>query len=565
MVYDILKVFKQEYQKNGDALILGSYNLKDGLYAKINKDKSIEYFISKTIKNEKYFSDLDGNLHDNMYDWFKQRDYYSNVVETAKSYDAPAKSIHNNNYYTLFMKANKFYEVDKKHIRDKLYLTVLNFKKFNGKKDIEIIKKYSPIIKKFSRKRDIIKKYNILIELLENISKKAHDLEIKNYIKIFFDESIDDYKKESEIYLSLKVFNDNKYNQKIKSEIFGLSNSNMGLNSKKPFLENKNRKLHIPFIIKNEDALMLKKFFDWLKVQPYNQDRYLDEDHFFIQKGSDNDEAIIKEFDYIPFKIDTIKKSFKSIYVKNYLNVKDKNGHLVEDYEIKELWQLEKQVDELFYNGQLKFNYFKDEKDIKISDFLSKQLQSILYITKFSMLNYFKKYDDSSFYVNIEKYGTNFIINHLLSDRELRAKKAMNLKIALENQRSKCAMDIKNMQSKMNKNLTTNNYNSIEETEFFYLCGQVVKYLLNQSEAHEKKADMLEPYFRANNSQKLKKHIEQTYFKYKHKINLNHIKFNNAISLIMAFEENIKLSNGMDYFLIGALSENIFYMKKEEN
>jgi hypothetical protein len=38
------------------------------------------------------------------------------------------------------------------------------------------------------------------------------------------------------------------------------------------------------------------------------------------------------------------------------------------------------------------------------------------------------------------------------------------------------------------------------------------------------------------------------------------------MSLIMAYEGDDKLSfsNNMDSFLIGALSENIFYMKKEE-
>jgi len=98
------------------------------------------------------------------------------------------------------------------------------------------------------------------------------------------------------------------------------------------------------------------------------------------------------------------------------------------------------------------------------------------------------------------------------------------------------------------------------------LCGQIARYLINQSEAHQKKGDMLEPYLRANNSQKLKRLIEMDYFKYKHAINLSFVKFSNAMSLVMAYKgkEKLSLSENMDSFLVGALSDNIFYMKREE-
>jgi len=64
----------------------------------------------------------------------------------------------------------------------------------------------------------------------------------------------------------------------------------------------------------------------------------------------------------------------------------------------------------------------------------------------------------------------------------------------------------------------------------------------------------------------LKRIVEIEYFKYKHAISLGYIKFNNAMSLIMAYEgyDKLSFSNNMDSFLIGALSENIFYMKKSE-
>jgi CRISPR-associated protein Csh1 len=121
------------------------------------------------------------------------------------------------------------------------------------------------------------------------------------------------------------------------------------------------------------------------------------------------------------------------------------------------------------------------------------------------------------------------------------------------------------MQESLNDRLLDNDYKELNSSEYFYLCGQIARYLTNQSEKHEKKGDMLEPYLRANNSQKLKRVIEMEYFKYKHAISLGFVKFSNAMSLIMAYEggEKLSLSENMDSFLVGVLSDNVFYIKKD--
>jgi len=365
MIYDILEVFKKEYEKSGDGLILGSYSLKDGLYVKINKDKTMEFFESKMVKKEKLFTSLEGIQNSDMKEWFKRNDYYSSYINSNKSlFD---KKIHNINYLSYFFKLeNSDYAKDK---IDEHFTILLDFGKFKDKKDKEVLESYKDRLKSDDRKKDILARCETLKNCFDEIIEVAKEKEIKNYVKIFFEEDLEIYKEESAIYLSLKIFNDSSYNKKIGNSIYGLSNSNMGLNSKKPFLENKTRKFSAPFLLKNEDALLLKKFFDWLKIQPYNQDRTLDEEHFFIQKQSSNDEAEITDFDYIPTKKDDVNKYFPSIYIRNYLELENKDKKLISDYEIKELWQLEDKVDELFYNKQLKFNYYKESKDMKVSDF----------------------------------------------------------------------------------------------------------------------------------------------------------------------------------------------------
>ena len=53
------------------------------------------------------------------------------------------------------------------------------------------------------------------------------------------------------------------------------------------------------------------------------------------------------------------------------------------------------------------------------------------------------------------------------------------------------------------------------------------------------------------------------FFKYKHEIGLNQNKFNNALALITAYDRDGTIES--DSLLVGILSQNLFYMKKEEN
>lgn len=567
MIYDILEVFKKEYEQKGDKLILDNYQLKDGLYVRVNENGGLDYFkkSSRKIKidgksqTEHDFKDANGNNQQKILEWFKERDYYSNVIDTSKSYDAPKKTIHNNNYLTLFMKIEEFLNVEFAYIENKLFGKILSFKTFDSKNEKKIVQNYCHIIKPLRRKKDIVKKLRILKQKFDDIKIVAKEYSPKEYIRIFFDKDIDVYKSESSIYLALKIYNDNKYSIEADSVVYGLSSFNMGLNSKKPYLEHKTKKLTTPIMITSEFALETKIFFDWLGLQKYKTDLLA---NMFLNRYSDNGKPIINDFDYIPHKIEKLKEP---ITVKNYLHIKDKS-----DFEISELWQLENTVDETFYNKQLKFNYFND--DLKVSQYVSKNLQTLIFETKYAMVNYFKKYDNREFYQVVEKYGTHFVMEHLRQRdekkyyfAELKAKESLNLKFSLLQHKGEKVMDIKNMEEKIMKKLETSNYESLNSEEFFYLCGQVASYLLSKKNQHEKMHDLVEPFLRANNAKKLKKEIEFAFFQYKHAIHFGAKRINNAIALIGAYEGEEKLSFFMDSFLVGYLSNTYIFKSKEEN
>lgn len=556
MIYDILEVFRKEYEKNGDDLILGNYALKDGLYVKVNDDSSVEYYISKQVKQERFFTTLDGSPVDDKLDWFKERDYYSGYLNSNKSFND--KKIHNINYLSFFVKVESFNEEGEKQLESgsikSQYLALLNYRKFKKRQEIEILKNFENLLQDCQRKRDIVKKYRFVEDNIKSIANFAKDKGFENYIKIFFDAPLEKYKIESEIYYAIKIFNDIDYSKKLDGLIFGLSDSNMGLNSKKPFLEHKNRKISAPFLVLDNDALLIKKFFDWLKLQS-NQNFYpleaVDGKALFITRDF-KEKDLVTDFDYLPLHIQKLEKD---IAVKNFLHIKDR-----EDLNITELWQLENLVDEVFYNKQLKSNYFRD--DLKVSNYVSKKLQQLIFETKYAMVNYFKKFDEREFYQVIKKYGTDFVVEHLRQNREYKAKESLNLKFSLLQHKGEEIMNIDVMQKRMIEKLETSNYESLQSNEFFYLCGQIVKYLLSKSKSGKKDADMLEPFLRAKNVKKLKDEIKFTFFKYKHEIGLNQTKFNNAMSLITAYESETVVDS--DSFLVGVLSQNLFYMKKEE-
>jgi len=111
-------------------------------------------------------------------------------------------------------------------------------------------------LKPFSQSRTIeIRDY--ITSKLPLIQERVRQNNVKagRYIKVFCEADIEDYMRASNLYLIPKIFNKNDYSIRIGEKIYGLSNFNMGTNSKKPFLEHKTTAYNVPFRISLEDAL----------------------------------------------------------------------------------------------------------------------------------------------------------------------------------------------------------------------------------------------------------------------------------------------------------------------
>jgi len=543
MVFDIINNLGIDFQK----AIVDNYQLKDGLYVRVGK--SVEYFLYKRPKKgsskEVGLKDLETNIKANEYEWFAKRDFVSVYLNSNKAIDPPKKKIHNNNYLTLFVKAKEFQVENKEHFIEKLYENLKTFSAFTKKGEKEVIKSFKEYILNPTRQKDIEDKKSKFIEIFDDIVDKKALIKESEYIKIFFDEEIEKYQDEANIYFALKIYNKIETIRSIDGDIYGLSDFNMGLNAKKPYLEHKTRGFELPFMVRKDDIFKIKELFDFLKYQ----NNFLEtkptrhKSGIFLVKHSNNDQAEIVDFDIL-VKENELNKKF--IY-KNYLSFKP------EDREINKTEELFYLVDEIFYNGNLKNNLFGD-----VYSKLPNNLQNLILLTRDGMVALKKGEIVPLFKIN-KKFADEFVIYHLRQDREYRAKESLNLKLSLlayEGDEMNIKESLKEIERKIEE------LEELNRDEFFILAGQIIKYLLDKSKKSDKKADMIEPFLRAGKVKKLKQEVETLFFSYKHEIPLNFKKFNNALALVESFEDDYKVAK--DKLLVGLLSDNIFYKKDEK-
>ena len=346
MIYDLLDTFKKV--ANVDKMVIDSYVPKPGLYIKFSSDgnETQTLLINKNTPQS-----------GEQYNWFKVKDYSSVLIEMNKSVDSK-KQIHSNNIYTVFMKKDtllsdgqtyKIFEENIERYYDSFSASIIPIKRrlsqegsaFNekgnqkGASDVFQLPEINEEARQ-KNKKVVLEKYDWLVNTVT-----SYQFESNVYIKIFFDVDIEEYKREYMRYLIPKIFNCNDYNTKIDGIIYGLSNSNMGLNAKKPYLEHKTTNYKVPFIISINDALDSKKLIESIESQKDGDGKpvlsghipimeseaflfvntitdEIDSHYLHIKKGI---KTIIDDYDFLPGVTDKIEP-FK---LNNYLRLPDFN------------------------------------------------------------------------------------------------------------------------------------------------------------------------------------------------------------------------------------------------
>ena len=258
MLQEAVEVFEKKLKQNS-RIVVDSHTLKDGTYRLIEIGDNDDWKILKTLDIffDKKAKEVVGHT-DEDYLFIKELDYYSKLLEMNKPID-PKKIIHTNNYLSLAVKKDSI-------VTNKITPEVI-------KNFFKILK--NPIVKyeKKAKSRELYQNVEerlgqVDVDLLEKIENyvlnhdifNGIDLTKKNYVKVFFvfvdrEKTINYYKKEGERYLLPNLYNSNDYNFNDNGMIIGLPNNNMGMNAKKPFLENKTRKVKVPYLLDQQKAV----------------------------------------------------------------------------------------------------------------------------------------------------------------------------------------------------------------------------------------------------------------------------------------------------------------------
>ncbi|TYQ16311.1 UNVERIFIED_CONTAM: CRISPR-associated protein Csh1 [Acetivibrio alkalicellulosi] len=569
MVKDLINLFKKAYEQNGDKMVLDIYKPKEGLYIKINEDKSIEKLCIN--KNTPTNTEL--------YKWFRDRDYYSNLVDMNKPVD-PKKKIHSNNVYTIFIKKDVFPGIIDEKSDKKPSDKRLNFEDFttyiNGYYNVLIDSKKDTTtqVNEFDKTflMNLLCKKEDFDELLYSINKEN----FKNYIKLFFNTDLDSYISVGRKYLIPKIYNDNQYNVIVNDITLGLSNDNMGMNAKKPYLEHKNTKYKVPFRITIEEALLSKTIFDWFMCQETN-DIYIPEDYDFTTepnrdscKGScyyfrvkKSKSAEIQDFEFI-----SSLNSDIDFHLRNYLEVEGlDNGYKQKISELEEL------VSEYFFMKSLKNAYFQEVKDIKVRGLKkSEDLKNILIINLTSFHNYFKKSKLQYFKETIGKVSADvmqILFNSMETVGTKKIQNAFNLRMSILNHFKIGGYKMGDIITPIRKEIFEKIKGQKEsvinsDEEFYFLSGQIAYYLFTKSKAQNRKYNMLEPFFRSKTCSEFKKQLNYIFDYYKHEISIDDTKFRTLLGMVEGYDANVGICDKKDMFMAGFLAKNIMFTKREE-
>ncbi|AOY76427.1 type I-B CRISPR-associated protein Cas8b/Csh1 [Clostridium formicaceticum] len=570
MLSDVIQIFKKKYKDQGDQIITDAYTPADGEYIIIDTNQDKFHILDKVyIKQDKKTREVDSsNPH---FDFICKADYMSRYLESNKAISD--KNIHSNNYLTFFVKKENIHngkitnEVIEKYY-DILKNPLIKYTKSKSKKLYESLeKKYGkPNKAQVERIEDWIK--NNIFNLIDPDSKD------KSYLKIFFKFDLAIYKNESERYILANIYNSTDYNETIDNKIYGLPNDNMGLNSKKPYLENKSRKATVPYLISEEEVLIQKKFFDYLanqaalnktniyiganQIESYKNDETPEEDfcgyYLRIKKGK---EIEIHDFDTIGL----YEAQISPLSLENTLQLEKPK---LEYSTIHKLSTLKNIINDVFFNKCLTTNYFTDAKDIRIHD---SALKRNLLISRTTLFTWFYKGNDSNAWKILKQSSLDLIKGSIYKGYLTKAGEQFNLRCGLKkyfeggDNMADILVDVKDtLRAKITNKSGTETIAS--DTEYYFAVGQLTSYFISLSKTKTKMHSLANPMINAKTNEKIKEELRKLYKKYNYTINTATNRFNNLFAMVSSYVPEGKIME--DLIIAGYLHSNLLYEKSDK-
>ena len=412
---------------------------------------------------------------------------------------------------------------------------------------------------------------------MENIFELGRIYSGKNYLKIFFDYPIEDYIRENKRYIIPNIYNKNDYNLKIDEVVYGLPNDNMGLNSKKPYLENKTRKMRVPNLLNTEEVLIQRKFFDYLmnfategKVNIYIGDKIYakkngelppdDFDGSFLRIKKGKELEIIAFDKIVGYKEELAKKvDYKNLLGVNIIIKEDEVKY--DEYGDRKSIQL--LINEVFFSNYLINNYFTEAKDISLKD---STIKKNLLVAREGIFNWLYKGSGNRIDKLLDKVSMSLIKGSLEIGYINRANKQFNLRLALKGyfeggkDMGVVIREIKD-ELRIKMNAKEDSYIGTDE-EYCFAIGQLANYFISQSKAAKKPQFLINNLVNTKSNDVVKQNLKQLYKKYNYKEEMNTLRVRNLYSMILGYQLEGKLND--DMILAGFLSNSLVYEKNEK-
>lgn len=588
MLQECLEVFEKLIKEKGDRVIIDAYVPKDGTYQLVEiTDSGFQIINTLEIFYDKKKDFIEGSTEDD-YRFISMLDYYSKLVDMNKPMDS-SKTIHSNNFLSFAVK--------KESIQSQ-------------KLTREIIENYYQILKYPGTKYEKKKKSKILydnleeelgspdIDLIESIQQymlgeniwDGVNLEKKGYMKIFFlfpdrDKTKEYYIRESRRYFIPNIYNNNDFNLIEDGKIFGLSNNNMGMNAKKPYLENKTRKISMPNLISQEQALLQNQMFDYFmsQVSKGKNNFYINNDEdepeikaytntdepeflqsgYYLRMKKEKNEVSIQQADVIVDYNPNLKRTFvlaDDIILSEKISekVREKYGNY------NRLWEIKALIDNAFFEGKLRYGFDTEAKDLSFSNDTVKQC---FLICREQLMGWFWMGIDTYIYEILDNVTLRLIKNSIIENKIFDAQNQFNVRWSLLsylNENRRVGKNMSQIRSALREHINmagNEEWDFSSDDEFAYAVGQTVSYLLSLSKAKEKDESCINTFLDARNTKTIKEKLLQLYKKYNYGIiHNNEGRFGKMAAAIMEYEPDA-INNEM--IMAGFVSSSLIYEKKK--
>ncbi|AKA67870.1 hypothetical protein [Clostridium scatologenes] len=577
MISEISEVFKKQYEEKGEGLIIDNYVLAPGQYAMFTLEDTADTIDIFDVNKK---TDTEEENYKN----FAKLDYMSGLISMNKPVD-PNKIIHSNNMYAFYVKKDNL-DAEKGKLKDETidaYYSILKNPKIKYKNKPKSLELYLKAEEKYGKSdEELIDKINLWIK--ENIYKIALKLKLdKTYLKLFYKTNSENYEKESEKYILPNIYNSTDYNVKIKEKVYGLPDFNMGLNSKKPYLENKTRKTKLPLLVPADKIVIQKKLFSYLlncsaqgknyvyvgneieEMTPREGRNKNFQGHFLrVNKGKEVeivDSDVVTSYRYKLKRVVKLSRIIDKGIGKDFLPLKKSFSNLNE---------LKGYIDEIFFSNYLNNNYFTEPKEIRLDD---SKLKEIFIKYRYGFYTWFYKGEDSLVSKFWNKVTRELLCNSMLRGNVNKAINQFNLRYALldyfknENGGDNMASCVKNMRKSLDEkiNIKVDSDYKVEindDKEYYFCVGQLMQYFYALNKSGTKNYSFIRPILSAKNDDFIKEQLRRLFIKYSYAIK-GSLKFSNMYYMVEAYAPEGDVDQ--DILIAGFLCPNLILKKSDKN